>query len=89
MAKHILYRVGQTAKDLGVSSYRIRRLCETGLIEADFSGKQWQIPATEVERLKREGVPSAPKIVDSDDAESSRAPNAKAASALLADPSPE
>src|SRR5215469_3563527 len=90
MGKQILYRVGQAGKDLGVSSYRIRRLCETGLIYADFSGKQWQIPATEIERLKREGVPSAPKIVDDfEDAEQSRAPNAKAANALLADPSPE
>ena len=90
MGKQILYRVGQAGKDLGVSSYRIRRLCETGLIDADFSGKQWQIPAAEIERLKRDGVPSAPKIVDdSEDAEPSRTPNAKAATALLADPSPE
>jgi hypothetical protein len=90
MGKQILYRVGQAGKDLGVTSYRIRRLCETGLIDADFSGKQWQIPASEIERLKRDSVPSAPKIVDdSEDAERSRAPNAKAASALPADPSPE
>jgi hypothetical protein len=90
MGKEVLYRVGQAAKDLGVSSYRIRRLCETGLIAAEFSGHQWEIPASEIERLKRDGVPSAPKIVvDSEDAEPSRAPNAKAATALLADPSPE
>jgi hypothetical protein len=90
MAKQILYRVGQAGKDLGVSSYRIRRLCETGLIDAEFSsGKQWEIPAAEIERLKRDGVLSAPKIVDSEDAEPSHAPNAKAAAALLADPSPE
>jgi hypothetical protein len=89
MGKQILYRVGQAAKDCGVSSYKIRRLCESGLIDAEFSGKQWQIPAGEVDRLKRDGVPSAPKIVDTDDAEPSRAPNAKAATALLADPSPE
>jgi hypothetical protein len=91
MATQILYRVGQAAKDCGVSSYRIRRLCETGLINAEFTGNQWQIPAAEVERLKRNGVPSAPKIVDSDDAEASRAPNAKerAAPTLLAEPSPE
>lgn len=90
MGKQILYRVGQAGKDLGLSSYRIRRLCETGLIDADFSGKQWQIPAAEIERLKRYGVPSAPKIVDdSEDAEPTRTPNAKAATAILADPSPE
>ena len=54
MGKQILYRVGQAAKDLGVSSYRLRRLCETGLINAEFSGKQWEIPAGEVERLNSE-----------------------------------
>jgi hypothetical protein len=91
MVKAILYRVGQAGKDLGVSSYRIRRLCETGLINAEFTGKQWEIPAAEIERLKRDGVPSAPKIVDSDDAETSSAPNSKerTSAALLGDPSPE
>src|SRR5215471_5201009 len=91
MAKQMTYRLGQVGKDLGVSSYRIRRLCETGQIDAEFSGKQWQIPAAEVERLKRDGVPPAPKIVDSDDVERSRSPNAKenGAPTLLADPSPE
>ena len=69
MAKQMTYRLGQVGKDLGVSSYRIRRLCETGQIDAEFSGKQWQIPAAEVERLKRDGVPPTPKIVDSDDVE--------------------
>src|SRR6516162_8211130 len=88
MGKQILYRVGQAGKDLGVSSYRIRRLCETGLINAEFTGKQWEIPAAEIERLKRDGVPSAPKIVDTEE-ETSRAPNAKATTALLGDPSPE
>src|SRR5215470_3762605 len=91
MGKEVLYRVGQAAKDLGVSSYKIRRLCETGLINAEFSGSQWEIPVGEVQRLKRDGIPSAPKIVDTDDAEASNAPNGKERSAptLLADPSPE
>jgi hypothetical protein len=89
MPKEVLFRVGQAAKDLGVSSYKIRRLCETGLINAEFSGSQWEIPAGEVPRLKRDGIPSAPKIVDTDDAEASNAPNRKERSAptLLADPS--
>jgi hypothetical protein len=91
MAKQMMYRVGQAAKDCGVSSYRLRRLCETGQVDAEFSGQQWQIPASEVDKLKRNGVPSAPKIVDSDDAEASHSPNAKerAASTLLAEPSAE
>jgi hypothetical protein len=90
MAKQFMYRVGQAGKDLGVSSYRIRRLCETGRIDAEFSGQQWQIPVAEIERLKRDGVPPTPKIVDSDEVETSRTPNTKenGAPTLLADPSP-
>jgi hypothetical protein len=44
-----------------------------------------------VERLKRHGVPPTPKIVDSDDVETSHGPNAKenGAPTLLGDPSPE
>src|SRR5215475_27223 len=91
MAKQMMYRVGQAAKELGLSSYRVRRLAETGRIDAEFSGQQWQIPSGEVERLKRDGVPPTPKIVDSDDVETSRSPNAKenGTPTLLADPSPE
>src|SRR5215831_10920150 len=92
MVRQILYRMGQAAKELGVTSYRIRRLCETGMINAEFTaGRQWEITASEIERLKRDGVPSAPKIIDTDDAEASSAPNGneRAAPTLLADPSPE
>ena len=51
------YRTGQAAAALGISSYAIRRLCAAGLVEAEFSGKQWRIAVSEIERLKREGVP--------------------------------
>jgi hypothetical protein len=91
MAKQIMYRMGQAAKDLGVSTYRLRRLCETGVVNAEFTAsRQWEIPAAEIERLKQEGVPSAPRIVDSE-AEASSPPNGKerATSTLLANPSPE
>jgi len=54
------YRTGQLARVLGVSSYQIRRLAEAGLIEAEYSGKQWRIPARELERLQKEGVPEIP-----------------------------
>ena len=91
MAKQIMYRVGQAGKDLGVRSYRIRRLCETGRIDAEFSGKQSQIPAAELERLNRDGVPPAPKIIDSDEVETSHGPNARenGTPTLLSEPSPE
>jgi excisionase family DNA binding protein len=56
------YRTGQVAKLLKVSSYHVRRLCETGLIEAEFSGQQWKVPAREVERLRKQGVPPLPQL---------------------------
>jgi excisionase family DNA binding protein len=62
------YRSGQAAKQLGVSSYYIRRLCEVGEITAEITaGQQWRIPASEIARLRREGVPDVP--VESEDGE--------------------
>lgn len=58
------YRTGQAAAILGISSYAIRRLCDAGLVEAEFTGKQWRIAVSEVERLKREGVPPIPAKAD-------------------------
>src|ERR1039458_4633972 len=62
------YRSGQAAKQLGVSSYHVRRLCEVGEINADLTaGQQWRIPASEIARLRREGIPDVP--VESEDGE--------------------
>ena len=62
------YRSGQAAKQLGVSSYHIRRLCEVGEITAEITaGQQWRIPASEIARLRREGIPDVP--VESEDGE--------------------
>jgi hypothetical protein len=63
------YTPGQVARMLGsgVSSHRIRRLCESGVLAAELTdGNRWQIPASEVERLqewvKREGdLPPVPQ----------------------------
>jgi excisionase family DNA binding protein len=52
------YRTGAAAKTLGLSSYQIRRLAESGLIDAEFTGNQWRIPASEIDRLLKEGIPS-------------------------------
>src|ERR1035437_5852776 len=55
------FRSGQVAKQLGVSSYHVRRLCEVGEINADLTaGQQWRIPASEIARLRREGIPDVP-----------------------------
>ena len=62
------FRSGQVAKQLGVSSYHVRRLCEVGEINADLTaGQQWRIPASEIARLRREGIPDVP--VESEDGE--------------------
>ena len=58
-------RTGQAAKELGVSSHHVRKLCEAGLIEdAEYTGKQWRIPLSEVEKLQREGIPSIPQAAE-------------------------
>jgi hypothetical protein len=54
------YRIGQAAKLLGISSYHLRRLCELGIIEAEFSGHQWQILVSVIEEVQRTGVPPIP-----------------------------
>jgi excisionase family DNA binding protein len=54
------YRTGQAAKQLGVSSYHVRRLCEAGEIAAELSdGQQWKIPAAEIARQERRGAAGA------------------------------
>jgi excisionase family DNA binding protein len=64
------YRSGQAAKQLGVSSYYVRRLCEAGAIAAEVTaGQQWLIPGAEIARILREGVPDIP--VGPDDATAS------------------
>lgn len=61
------YRTGQAAKQLGVSSYHVRRLCEAGEIEAEISaGQQWKISAAEIARLLQQGVPPIPVMINSE-----------------------
>ena len=86
------YTTGQAAKELGVSSYRIRRLCEAGLIaDAEFDARRWLIPVSTVKRLTSEGVPPTPRTVDAEATELPRKNGATARSqnrhALLAEPS--
>jgi hypothetical protein len=90
MGKQNFYRCGQSAKELGVSSYKIRRLAESGLIpDAEFNGSQWHIPVSAVERMKKEGIPPLPKVVDVDEAASASANQKERTPTLLAEPSPE
>jgi hypothetical protein len=83
------YRTGQIARLLHVSSFRIRRLAETGLIEADYSGKQWRIPGRELERLQKEGVPEIPANTGESQSPPPRPKSASGHPGLLGAPSPD
>jgi excisionase family DNA binding protein len=62
--KGLFYSTGQVARQLGTTQATVRVLCENGLIAADTTpGGQWRIPASEVERLKRDGVPPIPRLL--------------------------
>jgi len=53
---------GKAARALEVSADSVRRMCETGAIQAELTqGGQWRVPAEEIERLKRDGMPPLPR----------------------------
>ncbi len=58
------YRTGAAAKELNISTYHLRKLAESGSIEADYTGRQWRFPASEIARLQREGVPPIPTTAE-------------------------
>jgi hypothetical protein len=56
------YSTGQVARQLGTTPARVRSLCENGVVAAETTpGGQWRVPANEVERLKRDGLPPIPR----------------------------
>jgi hypothetical protein len=58
----LFYSTGQVARQLGTTLAAIRVLCEKRLIAAETSpGGHWRVPASEVERLKRDGLPPIPR----------------------------
>src|SRR4051812_115444 len=58
------FSTGQAAQELGTSIPKVRALCETGMIEAEVTpGNQWRVPVSEVERLKRDGLPPIPRLM--------------------------
>ncbi len=66
--KHLAYRTTVAAKELCVSSHHVRRLIETGQLEAEATrGGHYRIPVEEVERLKRDGVPPFPQTAPGDE----------------------
>jgi excisionase family DNA binding protein len=58
----LYYSTGQVARQLGVTMPMVRALCENRVIAAQTTpGGQWRVPAAEVERLKRDGLPPIPR----------------------------
>src|ERR1700720_3620202 len=62
------YRSGQAARVWAISPHLVRRLCEAGLIAGErTAGGQWKIPHSEVERLKKDGIPEIPSSLAHED----------------------
>ncbi len=65
MFKHmqrLFYSTGQVARQLGTTLAAVRALCENRAIAAETSpGGHWRVPASEVERIKRDGLPPIPR----------------------------
>src|ERR1017187_8785696 len=54
----LFYSTGQVARQLGTTLATIRILCENRVIAAETTpGGHWRVPTSEVERLKRDGLP--------------------------------
>jgi excisionase family DNA binding protein len=60
--EQLFYSTGQVARQLSITLATVRLLCENGVIAAETTpGGQWRVPASEVERLEREGLPPIPR----------------------------
>jgi len=56
------FSTGQAARELGISTLKVRILCVTEAIKAEATGGgQWRVPVADVNRLKAEGTPSVPR----------------------------
>src|ERR1039458_6214696 len=69
MPSTLYFTTGQTAQQLGASQAQIRALCESGAVEAETTpGGQYRIPAGELARLQREGLPPIPRPLPTESA---------------------
>ena len=69
----LFYSTGQVARQLGTTLAAVRILCENRVIAAETTpGGQLRVPASEVERLKRDGLPPIPRPLPIGSAPSSR-----------------
>src|ERR1700677_3992350 len=60
--ERLFYSTGQVARQFGTTLAAVRTLCENRVIAAETSpGGHWRVSASEVERLKRDGLPPIPR----------------------------
>jgi hypothetical protein len=59
------FKIVDVAAELKVKPATIRERCRLGLIVGEKWGKEWKIPASELERVKRDGLPPVPKASES------------------------
>src|SRR5438477_13087384 len=65
----LYYSTGQAARQLGTTLAAIRVLCENRVIAAETTPDgHWRVPASEVERLKRDGLPPIPRPLPTESA---------------------
>lgn len=58
----LFFSTGQVARELGITLAAVRILCENRIIAAETTpGGQLRVPASEVERVKRDGLPPIPR----------------------------
>jgi hypothetical protein len=71
--QHLFYSTGQVARQLGTTLAAIRVLCENRMIAAETTpGGHLRVPASEVERLKRDGMPPIPRPLPTENAPPAR-----------------
>ena len=69
----LFYSTGQAARQLGTTLAAIRVLCENRVVAAETTpGGHWRVPASEVERLKRDGLPPIPRPLPTESAPPAR-----------------
>src|SRR5712671_240692 len=67
--ERLFYSTGQVARQLGTTLAAIRILCENRVIAAETTpGGHLRVPASEVERLKRDGLPPIPRPLPTESA---------------------
>src|ERR1017187_7893895 len=65
----LFYSTGQVARQLGTTLATIRILCENRILAAETTpGGHWRVSASEVERLKRDGLPPIPRPLPTESA---------------------